>query len=1024
MRLIRYFFSVFILLSSVEAFCQQDVDFYVTDHYLAGNKILKVYKNVSSTYVFALAVNNKIYRVNINTKVVVDLSSEFASYNYFQFNDIVSPDDNELFIGTTSPDVIMLKNGTLSLLDASRGLQGNVRSIGLFLKNNGLGNTVNNLLIGTNQGLARYYFDTDQLNFTPEPHPIDIFEENFRVSIFGFDELIDDPRFTGVAINDWQGLYGGYVWNSPQFGITNTAFVDYPNLEFDFLNKGDIIDLFWGSAKGLFRIPLEYSNDIRNITQYLPDLNVNKINNIYGLTSFGSNYYKSNLLIGTNGGLYFSNSTASTNDAQVNLSFTHLDLLGNIKINDIQTSIASVSNIYYLADCEDAAWIASDDGIYTIKPDYAKYFNIKHVTGISFEGMDNSVSEAQLCPGDSLTATLDYNFIHGNGIQWFNGNNPILGQTNQNLMLKDSGDYYAVLYNSCENVHIETNHLKVKLITPVFTFNYPDTIRYCNGSSAILNTNGSSAYQYKWYKNDLPTGDTSSSLSILQPGKYKVEVSACPSSWVSSKEVEVEMVTIPVPQITADKAIYCAEDTAALSINIPTDIGYTINWYRNGNLLSGKRNLTTIKDTTGGSFTVIVNSNVSDCSQTSSPLQLAFIPSPVFTFNYPSELQYCSGTPVTLNATGNAGYDYRWYTNGVLNGDTSLALSVRQTGKYKIEESACPGSWVSSKEVQVNLVQLPVPVIKPDKPAYCVGDNATFTIAVPQNPSYTINWYRDSVLLTTNTNLSSLTTNISGNYTVLVVNNTVNTDGTTCSQTSAVQSLSFNPIPKVSIQKIIKSTICDGQTVFLLANYNGGSVKWSTGETTDQISVTTSGNYTATVTSPYGCQADTSIAVTFLPNPVFRVNDTSICTYKKQVISLTAPAGFSQYIWNGTPGGQTYQITQPQTVNLMVTDANGCQATQQIKVADQCPNIFIPNTFTPNGDGINDTWVIEGLDNDPTVLVRIFTRYGTMIFESKGYGTPWNGEYNGKKLPVGTYYYIISAKSGKQTFSGWVAIIY
>jgi|GEM_PF-4792462 len=93
MRLIRFFFIVFILLSSVEAFCQQDVDFYVTDHYLAGNKILKVYKNVSSTYVFALAVNNKIYRVNINTKVVVDLSSEFASYNYFQFNDIVSPDE-------------------------------------------------------------------------------------------------------------------------------------------------------------------------------------------------------------------------------------------------------------------------------------------------------------------------------------------------------------------------------------------------------------------------------------------------------------------------------------------------------------------------------------------------------------------------------------------------------------------------------------------------------------------------------------------------------------------------------------------------------------------------------------------------------------------------------------------------------------------------------------------------------------------------------------------------------------------
>jgi len=117
-------------------------------------------------------------------------------------------------------------------------------------------------------------------------------------------------------------------------------------------------------------------------------------------------------------------------------------------------------------------------------------------------------------------------------------------------------------------------------------------------------------------------------------------------------------------------------------------------------------------------------------------------------------------------------------------------------------------------------------------------------------------------------------------------------------------------------------------------------------------------------------------------------------------------------------------VDHPQTLTLRVTDANGCQATQDIQVADECPEIRIPNAFTPNGDGINDTWTIIGLEYDPTALIRVFTRYGQQVYQSKGYGTPWNGEYRGKKLPVGAYYYIINTKNGSQTYSGEVTIIY
>ncbi|MEO6851595.1 MAG: gliding motility-associated C-terminal domain-containing protein, partial [Mucilaginibacter sp.] len=257
-----------------------------------------------------------------------------------------------------------------------------------------------------------------------------------------------------------------------------------------------------------------------------------------------------------------------------------------------------------------------------------------------------------------------------------------------------------------------------------------------------------------------------------------------------------------------------------------------------------------------------------------------------------------------------------------------------------------------------------------------------------------------------------------------VVSNTVNSDGSICSQTSANQPLVFNPFPTVMIIETVNNTFCDGETIYLKANYTGGTVKWSTGETSDQISVTRSGNYKVTVTSPAGCITDANMDVLFFPNPVLSIANTSICIYTQNVITLTAPAGFAKYEWNGASGTKTYDVHSPQTVSLTVTDTHGCQATQQILVADQCPDIHIPNTFTPNGDLINDTWDIKGLQDDPTALVRVFTRYGSQIFESRGYPKPWDGESQGKKLPTGTYYYIITVKKDTQTFSGYVTIIY
>jgi gliding motility-associated-like protein len=84
---------------------------------------------------------------------------------------------------------------------------------------------------------------------------------------------------------------------------------------------------------------------------------------------------------------------------------------------------------------------------------------------------------------------------------------------------------------------------------------------------------------------------------------------------------------------------------------------------------------------------------------------------------------------------------------------------------------------------------------------------------------------------------------------------------------------------------------------------------------------------------------------------------------------------------------------------------------------------IIPNTFTPNGDGVNDAWEIQYLESYPEVRVDIFNRFGVRVYASIGYNKPWNGTLNGSDLPVGTYYYVIDPKLGIPPYSGWVTIL-
>jgi gliding motility-associated-like protein len=136
------------------------------------------------------------------------------------------------------------------------------------------------------------------------------------------------------------------------------------------------------------------------------------------------------------------------------------------------------------------------------------------------------------------------------------------------------------------------------------------------------------------------------------------------------------------------------------------------------------------------------------------------------------------------------------------------------------------------------------------------------------------------------------------------------------------------------------------------------------------------------------------------------------------------PGTFTGYLWQDGSTTPVYKATTAGTYWVTVTDEYGCLTTDTVKVKlTYCSPIKPPNTFTPNGDGINDTWNIKGLQYFNACTVSVYNRWGERVFSSVGYGSAWDGRYNSKELPVGTYYYIIDLKNGTPKVSGYVTII-
>ncbi len=189
---------------------------------------------------------------------------------------------------------------------------------------------------------------------------------------------------------------------------------------------------------------------------------------------------------------------------------------------------------------------------------------------------------------------------------------------------------------------------------------------------------------------------------------------------------------------------------------------------------------------------------------------------------------------------------------------------------------------------------------------------------------------------------------------------------------------------------------------------------WSTGANTESIDINATGDYTITVTSAGGCMASRTIAVA--PSAIATILSAEVTDFSdNNTITVTVSGeGDYEYSLNNPIGSfqdsNYFSHVAAGIHTVYVRDKNGCGVAQQ-----EVTVVGYPKFFTPNGDGINDSWQLAGIDGlfQPTSRIFIFDRYGKVIAQLNP-ASSWDGSYNGRPLPSSDYWFRIELEDGRQ----------
>lgn len=228
--------------------------------------------------------------------------------------------------------------------------------------------------------------------------------------------------------------------------------------------------------------------------------------------------------------------------------------------------------------------------------------------------------------------------------------------------------------------------------------------------------------------------------------------------------------------------------------------------------------------------------------------------------------------------------------------------------------------------------------------------------------------------------------------------------------------------------------ICFGDSIVLDAGIKYKSpfhYKWNNNDTTRYYVAKKTEDVILQVTDSARCSNSDTIAITVNPLPVVQFNfkDTFLCDNSESFMIYASDVmksheGISASIWylNSDPPyrSPSYNVEMTNdtidTLAVVITNIYQCSSsdTTYILPCGNPPSSSVPNGFTPNGDGENDTWVIPNMEHYPDAILEIFDRWGRMVYRTDHvYEHPWDGTSKGKKLPMDAYHYVLYYKKGR-----------
>jgi gliding motility-associated-like protein len=396
---------------------------------------------------------------------------------------------------------------------------------------------------------------------------------------------------------------------------------------------------------------------------------------------------------------------------------------------------------------------------------------------------------------------------------------------------------------------------------------------------------------------------------------------------------------------------------------------------------------------------------------------------PVVAINSATTILTCNTQSIALTAAAEGAASYLWST-----GATTASINVTAAGTYTVTVTGSNGcSATATVTITGNSAQ-PSVVITGNAVLTCTTQSATLVAAATVSGTASYLW---------NTGATTATISVTapGEYSV-----TVTDSSNGCSVTQSVTVAQNIAPPAVNISGPTTLT-CNTTSVTL--NASGSTVQgtasylWNTGATTASLVVSQAGVYTVVVTdSGNGCSGTMSVTVT--ENYVAAAitgGSRALCILDASLDLITLlPTG---YVTGGTwadkmnSGGLTGSSFNPSIVNLgdyefTYTEPGNCGRiiTVFVNVNDDCVVLAcstpedISKVVTPNGDGINDVFSVGDVSGNNTCkyIVKIFNRWGKMVYHSDNYLNNWAGKHDGSgmqigsntELPTGTYYYIVN----------------